>query len=555
VHVIPAGALPVIKAFLDELGVTEIINALVPNEAGEYPYGEVAGVVIASRLQGVPLPIYEIADWASENAVPTVFGVPAEKLNDDRLGAMLDALRPHRVAIWGRVMHRAVQRFGVDLHTLHADPTKIAFEGSYEGQEALPPDVPRITYGKPKDGQMDRKLLTLSTLVSEDGGVPAWFGLADGNHADDLTYLDDLRELRAHLPLDEVLVIAGDSKLPSRGNLLGLCRWGYRFAATEPWHAARRERLEKLWRQGATWQPVAYVAEADRHKPEAERGQYSVILDTDTLTDPLTGAQYALRRLYVRSSRKADYTRLKREKQLATIQAALERIQGLLNKYDYTTLDTVRERVARGLRQNPVGRYFAVQVTKTRAHTAPLRMTWTVRRQALQADAHWDGVYSVITNLPAETHSPTAVLEVYKDQHQAEGRFRDLNQLPVRVRPLWLKRPDRIEALVFLVMLAALLFALLERQVRRHLAQTGQVIEGLMPEKRDTPTPKGQRLLRAFATLSIVQIEDGPRVRFHLSEPSHVQRQILQALGLADLQSYITGLVQQVRQTSASALA
>lgn len=555
VHVIPAGALPVIKAFLDELGVIEIINALVPNETGEYPYGELAGVVIASRLQGVPLPIYEIADWASENAVPALFGVPAEKLNDDRLGAMLDAVRPQRVAIWGWVMNRAVQRFGLDLRTLHADPSKIAFEGSYEGQEALPPEVPRITYGKPKDGQVDRKLLSLSTLVSADGGLPAWFGLGDGNQADDVTYLDDLRELRAHLPLDEVLVIGGDSKLPSRGNLLGLCRWHYCFAATEPWHAARRERLDKLWRQGATWQPVPYVAQADRHKPAAERGQYSVILDTDTLTDPLTGTQYALRRLYVRSSRKAEQTRLKREKQLARLQTELERIQGLLNKYDYTTLDTVRQRVARVLRQNPAGRYFHVQVTKTRAHTAPLRMAWTLQRKALQADARWDGVYSVITNLPAETHSPTAVLEIYKGQHHAEGCFRDLNQLPVRVRPLWLKRPDRIEALVFLVMLAALIFALLERQVRRHVAQTGQVIDGLMPEKRDTLTPTGQRLLRAFATVSIVQIDDGREVRFHLSEPTRVQRQILQAFGLTNLQSSITGLAQQVRQTSASALA
>ncbi len=74
------------------------------------------------------------------------------------------------------------------------------------------------------------------------------------------------------------------------------------------------------------------MAEADRHKPEAERGQYSVIRDTDALTDPLDSARYPLRRLYVRSSRKAEHPRLKREKQLAMIQTALERIQGLLNK-------------------------------------------------------------------------------------------------------------------------------------------------------------------------------------------------------------------------------
>ena len=312
VQVIPAGALPVIKAFLDELGVIEAINGLVPNETAEYDFGEVAGAVIASRLQGIPLPIYAIAGWAAETAVPAVFGLPAEKLNDDRIGEMLDAVRPHRVAIWGRVMSRAVQRFGIELKTLHADPTKIAFEGTYDGWETLPADVPRITYGKPKDGQVDRKLMTLSSLVSEDGGLPAWFGLGDGNQADDLTYLKDLRELRAYLPLSELLVIAGDSKLPSRANLGQLCQWGYQFVATEPWRAARRERLAKLLRRGMQWQPLEYAAEADRNKPQAELGRYEGIVDPGELTDPDTGQRYRVRRLYIRSSRKAEQTQIGR---------------------------------------------------------------------------------------------------------------------------------------------------------------------------------------------------------------------------------------------------
>jgi hypothetical protein len=166
-----------------------------------------------------------------------------------------------------------VTRFGLDLSTLHADPTKIAFEGSYAGWDDLPPDVPRITYGKPKDGNVDQKLVALSQWVSDDGGVPVWIGLADGNAADDPLYLQDLRELRQALPLNEVLVISGDCKLPSRETLLACCRWKYQLVATEPWRKTRRERLAKLLRRGAQWERLAYVAESDRKKPESERGQ------------------------------------------------------------------------------------------------------------------------------------------------------------------------------------------------------------------------------------------------------------------------------------------
>jgi len=167
---------------VDELEVGATLDALVPNTVGEFPFGGLADVLIASRLQDKPLPIYAIADGAGQTAVPARLGSPAEKLNDDRLGAMLDALRPHGEAMWARVVGQAVRRFGLDLSTLQADPTKIAFEGRYPGWEDLPPDVPRIPYGKPKDGQVDRKLVTWSHWVSPDGGVPVWLGRAVGKN-------------------------------------------------------------------------------------------------------------------------------------------------------------------------------------------------------------------------------------------------------------------------------------------------------------------------------------------------------------------------------------
>jgi hypothetical protein len=65
-QVVPAGPLPLIKAILDELEVGATIDALVPYTKGEFPFGEPAAgrVLIASRLQERPLPIYEIAGWA-----------------------------------------------------------------------------------------------------------------------------------------------------------------------------------------------------------------------------------------------------------------------------------------------------------------------------------------------------------------------------------------------------------------------------------------------------------------------------------------------------------
>ena len=68
-----------------------------------------------------------------------------------------------------------------------------------------------------------------------------------------------------------------------------------------------------------------------------------------------------------------------------------------------------------------------------------------------------------------------------------------------------------------------------------------------MPEKRDTFTPSGLRLLAAFAGVCLVRWHDGQRVRVQVSELSVVQRQILTAIGLADLPARVTHLPQQAR--------
>jgi len=78
--------------------------------------------------------------------------------------------------------------------------------------------------------------------------------------------------LRQALPLSDLLLIAGDCKLPSRETVLQCFGWGYQVLATEPWRKTRGERLAKLRRRGALGEPLAYSAESDQKKPESERG-------------------------------------------------------------------------------------------------------------------------------------------------------------------------------------------------------------------------------------------------------------------------------------------
>ena len=120
----------------------------------------------------------------------------------------------------------------------------------------------------------------------------------------------------------------------------------------------------------------------------------------------------------------------------------------------------------------------------------------------------------------------------WKGQYKVEHCFRLVNQRFL-VAPVFLKTPRRIAALVFLIMVGALVAGLIERQIRRALAQHQQPITGLMPEGRDTLHPTIARLFKAFADYSLVQVKDvrGRVVETRLARLNPVQAQILKGIG------------------------
>ena len=93
---------------------------------------------------------------------------------------------------------------------------------------------------------------------------------------------------------------------------------------------------------------------------------------------------------------------------------------------------------------------------------------------------------------------------------------------------------SRIAALVFLIMVGALVAGLIERQVRRALAELQQPITGLMPEGRDTLHPTVARLFKVFADYSLVQVKDaqGRVVETRFARLNPVQAHILKLIGL-----------------------
>ena len=116
---------------LQQMGVAEIIDQHVPvDEQAEFGHGEILSLLIAARVDS-PVALSRVSAWALESGADVLWQIPADKLNDDRLGRALDAIYDVRHSLLSAIALRVAERYGVPLTEIHDDPTHVLFTGAY----------------------------------------------------------------------------------------------------------------------------------------------------------------------------------------------------------------------------------------------------------------------------------------------------------------------------------------------------------------------------------------------------------------------------------------
>ena len=528
------GGAHLVKNMLSRLGVVAAIDeALQFQPEIAATYGQLAQVVITNRLTFQPVPLYQMAEWATQHGMDEVFALQASWLDDDRLGAMLEGLAEHPVTIWTSVLKNVMRRFPLDLDWLHADTTSLYFEGAYANQpQDSAVSVPLLVEGYNKDGQRNKVQVVLSLITH--GRVPLWYRPWDGNQTDESVYVADLQALRQAVLGTGNAVLIGDRKLCTVENEVALCQQHQLFLGAHPWtdtaKAVWLETEQQLQDDRLHWTTVNYTSRNHARRAPEKRPAYHVCEVAHTVSDPKTRTDYALRWIFSHSSEKAEHDAQQRRQAVQAGEQSLQRLVGLLGKYDYTTRKTIEARVEQVLRKAKAQRYLSATLTGSES-AQDWKLTWQTCQQVLNTEERFDGMALLCTNVPATHLAADAAMIKYKEQVQVEQTI-DFITSPVQIRPLWLHTPKRIVGLTLLIMLAVLVAALLEHQIRRWIEKTGRTLKGLMPEKRDNRYPTAKALLRAFADYALVRVRrKGRRTEVHYPEFRSVQQQIWKIMG------------------------
>jgi hypothetical protein len=151
------------------------------------------------------------------------------------------------------------------------------------------------------------------------------------------------------------------------------------------------------------------------------------------------------------------------------------------------------------------------------AHRFVFRFDLDARKQ----DETYDGYSVLVTTVPQKDDSADSLFTKFEQQNYCEHVNREFKG-PVAIRPIFLHSPQRVEALVFLLLIALTAYFLLQRIYRQSLSKRA------MPKERRTTT---ETILRAFNSyvLLIHRTRLGREVQ--PTRLSYSQRELLQHLG------------------------
>ena len=531
------GALPLVGAILEQWGLADIVDQVVPWE-GDVPVGTLVEVLVTNRLLN-PQAMYAVGDWAASAAVTDYFGLTAEQLNDDRLGRMLERLAEHGMEVQSAATLGAVKKWQLKVKQVHYDISNAELYGAYpDAQPAADADsgagpsptkvpiVPFPTYGRTKSGRDDVKQVQFGLDVLGDGAVPVALLPLAGNTAEARTHVANLLQLREMFPRHRFLYL-GDSKLDTPENLAAAQSTAGEFlcagAFTQPLQARFREVRDQL-------KPVDYCSQADAKRPPEERDQYQACEVWDKVVGVFEGRNVGVRYrlIFVHSSVKAKQQAATRERHLAKIRTEFEQVEKILGKYSLKTEAAIHRRLEQARSKYSEGKLFSYTLTSKRGTFA---LTWQIDAEALERLRELEGVFVLKTNRSKNKHPIATVLAKYREQAKVEKRFHHFKG-PLAVTPMFLQNPKRIAGLLIILMWALTVLALIERQVRKNLKR--RPMYGLYPENRPSPAPTGPRLIATFAKLCIVIVHDDSGTHRCLAQLSSTQREILKLLDLPD---------------------
>ncbi len=480
--------LGLVSAMVDELGLVEQIDQCIAQDESQrtVSIGQAVKAMILNGLGFVNQRLYLVPQFFESKPTERLVGpgIKPEHLNDDTLGRALDALYDYGVtALFSKLSIRAVSRLELSPRFAHLDSTSFHVDGTYNSEEQeVSSTVIHVRKGYSRDHRPDLNQVVLDMIVEQQAGIPLLMKPLSGNSSDKADFQTLLRSHLEQLKQAHGFeYIVADSALYSAGHIQWLHEQGTRFITRIPETIKKVRSAIETADLGAL-EPLeegylGYSIEEDY----GEVKQRWLIVHSQAAEKR---AKKTLQKRYLREGEKEIKALQKLTRQsfscAADAAAALDAFE-LSLKWITLTDKAVKETA----HYESAGRPAVDAEAHHISHHVFARTSSSLTNYEQQLTCK--SMFILATNeLDENVLSNQELLLGYKGQVRVERGFRFLKDPLFLASSLFLKKEERIMALLMVMTLCLMVYAALEWRIREGLKEE----ESTFVDQKNKPTQR-----------------------------------------------------------------
>ncbi len=518
--------LGIVAGICDRIDLANQINSYVGPTRRSVSIGHAVKAMILNALGFVGRPLYLTPEFFDNKPVELLLGsdFTASDFNDDSLGRALDTLHDNGLTeCFAFVSSHALAIFEIGFDFAHLDSTSFSLHGKYPSAESNT-EVITIGHGYSKDRRPDLKQAVVNLICTYQSSIPVWLQSLDGNSSDKTSFPEIIQAYVEQMKTSASPIFICDSALYSAENVMKLSKvkWIARVPETIG-------EVKTLYRQ----------ISLEQMEPAEEKGYHYLELGNSYGN---INQRWLIVHSEAAEQRELKTLRKRIRKECETAQESLEK----LSRKEFESPEQAKaelETLEKSWRfhQTTESQLETVAHYKGRgrpkANRPPDYQTWKIRanvdenRTEIEKEQSAKGKFILATNeLETDTLSTQQILTAYKAQASSVERgFRFLKDPMFFADSLFLDKPERIMALLMIMGLALLVYALAEHVLRTELVQRNQTL----PNQVGKPTQKltMRRTFQLFEGIDVLIIQQNKTLKQRVLNLKTIHYQIIELLG------------------------
>jgi transposase len=511
----------IVSGTYDELEIGKVIDEVLP-KYGQHKLAHsiVVKAMILNCLGFTDSRLYMYSQYFETLPIERLLGpgINASDLNDDILGRTLDAIyEADSTQLFMKLALKMMQIVNIKTQLLQCDTTNLSVHGDYQhvdGSSAI-----EITYGHAKDGRDDLQRFGLGTITNQYG-IPLFSKAYSGNASDKETIIEAMKKLQENITFPDDVYYIGDSALYSEENIKSM-----------------EKRIKWITRVPSTLNLAKELLASDLDFKPGEDQRYS-FYETIVEYGGIKQKWVVVHSTEMQKRKDITFER-KIKKKVKESKKALKE----LSKVKFACEEDAKAALERWGKENPYCLLETKEISTISSKEngnrgrpkkdEKLIVHYLINAKAVRNEEivlnekEYQGRFIIASNdlnLDAEK-----MLENYKNQSKVEKGFRFIKDKSFRVSEVYLKKPQRIEALSMIMVLTLMVYSVAEWKLRERLKEMGETIPNQVKKQTQKPTLKWVFVL--MRGITEVKIEEDSKTIIKIANVDEVKDKIIRLMG------------------------